>query len=241
MFFTKNFRVDLTLLNKSNHLSNKGLLSILENIAEMHSSSIGYGVTDIEKTNLSWALLNWKAKIISRPKYNDILTVKTWSRYNTKLYSYRDFEVLNSKGDIVCIASSKWVLINPIHNKVVKIQDKIIEGYMPEDKSVFGITDLPKLTELQDYSTELDYKIRKSDIDVNNHMNNLCYLDIATEILPDSLCCSHECNEFEILYKKQIKLSENNIIAYYGTDNDANYVVVKSTDGSILHSIMKFW
>ena len=47
--------------------------------------------------------------------------------------------------------------------------------------------------------------------------------------------------EFEILYKKQIKLSENNIIAYYGTDNDANYVVVKSTDGSILHSIMKFW
>lgn len=241
MFFTADFRIGLTSLNKSNYISNKGLLSMLEDIAEMHSSSVGYGVTDIEKTNFSWALLNWKVKIISRPKYGDIITIKTWSRYNTKLYCYRDFEILNSNGDIIGIASSKWVLIDIEKGRIAKIEDELISKYNPETKSVFGILELPKLEELNNYSNSLNYKIRKSDIDINNHMNNLCYLDIASEVLPENLCYLNECNEFEIMYKKQIKLDDN-IVAYYGIDdNKINYVVVKSSDGKVLHSVMKFW
>ena len=60
MFFTRDFRISLTMLGKNTYISNKGFLSILQDIAEMHSASIGYGVTDIDKTGRSWALLNWK-------------------------------------------------------------------------------------------------------------------------------------------------------------------------------------
>ena len=236
MFYTENFRINLSMLNKSNYISNKGFLSILQDIAEMHSSSVGYGVTDIEKTNYSWALLNWKVKIISRPKYGDIITINTWSRYSTKLYSYRDFEILNSNGDVIAIATSKWVLINVETGRIAKIEDKLIAKYFPEDKSVFSIIELPKLEELKQYS----YPIRKSDIDVNNHMNNLCYLDVASEVLPENIVGANECNEFEIMYKKQIKLDDN-IIVFYGKNVDGvNYVVVKSVDNTV-HSIMKFW
>ncbi len=239
MYFTNNFRIGLTILNKSNCVSNKGLLSILQDIAEMHSSSVGYGITDIEKTNYSWALLNWKVKIISRPKYGDIITVKTWSRYSTKLYSYRDYEVLNSKGDIVAVATSKWVLIDVSSGKLAKISDSLIAKYEPEDKSVFEIVELPKLSEPQNYSNSISYKIRKSDIDINNHMNNLCYLDIATEVFPDNVTEIDNCNEFEIMYKHQIKIDDN-IMAYYFSENNVNYVTVKSSDGNHIHSIMKF-
>ena len=95
MFYTHNFRIGLTMLAQNTYISNKWLLSILQDIAEMHSASIGYGVTDIDKNYFSWALLNWKVKIISRPKYGDTITVKTWARHSKKLYCY--FSLLNNE------------------------------------------------------------------------------------------------------------------------------------------------
>ena len=240
MIFTSNFRIGLSILTNYNYVSNKGFLSLLQDVAEMHSAQVGYGITDIEKTNFSWALLNWKVKIISRPKYGDVITINTWSRYSTKLYSYRDFEVLNSEGEVIAIATSKWILIDVQKNKVAKIEENLISKYYPENRSLFDIVDLPKLEEPENFTNCVDYKIRKSDIDVNNHVNNLNYLDIACEVFPDDIWKLNTCNEFEILYKHQIKL-DNKIVAHYSFENNTNYVVVKSADGKVLHSIMKFY
>ena len=46
MFFTRDFRIGLSMLGQSTYISNKGFLSILQDIAEMHSASVGYGVTE---------------------------------------------------------------------------------------------------------------------------------------------------------------------------------------------------
>ncbi len=239
MFFTRDFRVGLSMLAQNNYISNKGFLSILQDIAEMHSASIGYGVTDIDKTNFSWALLNWKVKIISRPKYGDIVTIKTWARHSTKLYCYRDFEVINSEGKTIAIITSKWVLIDISKGKIARIEEDFVNKYNPEQKSVFNIVELEKIYEPEIYSTSIDYKVRKCEIDVNNHVNNLCYVDIALEVFPGSINEFNSCSEIEILYKHQIK--PNDLVkAHYSFENGENYVVIKSSDDSILHSIIKF-
>ena len=242
MIFSADFRVGFTLTNRLTELSNKGLLTILGEIAEMHSSSIGFGVTDIYTTKLSWALLNWKVKVIKRPKYGDTITVNTWSRSGTRLNVYRDFEVCDSNGNVIAIASSKWVLIDIYTHKIVKISEELENKYQPETRTVFedeeSIT-LPKLQEIDNYSISLFYKIRKADIDVNDHVNNLCYLDIAREILPEDENHTVDYNEIEIMYRHQIKFDDD-ITVYYGIEDGTHYVVVKSNNDECLHSVMKF-
>lgn len=239
MIITNEFKISLSNITYHNYISTKGLLGILQDTAEMHSASIGVGVTDIENTKRSWAIINWKVKIIERPKYGDILTVKTWSRYSTKLYCYRDFEILNENGDIVAIATSKWILIDAETGKIAKIDENLIAKYLPEDKSVFNIAELPKMQEPENYIRSVAYKVRKSDIDVNNHVNNLNYIDMAIEVETDDVSIVNTCTEFEILYKHQIKLDDK-ITANYCIQNNDHYVVIKSDDGNVLHAIMKF-
>lgn len=239
MFFTQNFRIGLSMLGQNVAISNKGLLSILQDVAEMHSASLGIGVTDIDKTNFSWALLNWKVKIISRPQYGETLNVKTWSRYSTKLYSYRDFEVYNASGDLLVIATSKWILIDAEKRKIAKIEDDLISKYEPENKSVFNIVELDKLDEPEHIDSSIEYKIRKADIDINNHVNNLCYVDIALEGFPGTTNEFNSINEFEIQYKHQIRLDDN-ITVSYSSENDGNCIVITSNNGERVHSIVKF-
>lgn len=240
MFFTRDFRIGLSMLGQSTYISNKGFLSILQDIAEMHSASVGYGVTDIDKTNYSWALLNWKVQFINRPKYGETITIKTWSRYSTKLYSYRDFEIYDSKQNLIGIASSKWVLIDVSKGRIAKLEDEIMSLYNPEDKSVFNIVEIDKIDEPSDITSTINYTIRKADIDVNNHVNNLCYVDIALEAFPGTTNEFNSCNNFEIMYKHQIRIDDE-IDVSYSVQNNENYVVIKSNNDTKLHSIIKWW
>lgn len=239
MFFIRDFRVGLSMLGKNTNISNKGFLSILQDVAEMHSASIGCGVTDIYNTNYSWALLNWKVKIITRPKYGDTITIRTWSRYSTKLFSYRDFEILNSDGEIIAIATSKWVLIDMRIGKIAKLEKEFIDKYEPEDKSVFNIVELDRLSEPESYSSTVNFEIRKSDIDINNHVNNLFYMDMALEGFPGDTNEFNSCDEFEVYYKHQIRVDDK-VTLHYSNENGEHCIAIKSNDGEVLHSVIKF-
>lgn len=240
MFFTRDFRIGLSMLGQNTYISNKGFLSILQDIAEMHSASVGYGVTDIDKTNYSWALLNWKVQFIDRPKYGETLTIKTWSRYSSKLYCYRDFEIYDSKQNLVAIASSKWVLIDVSRGRIAKLEEEIMKLYNPEDRSVFNIVEIDKISEPNSTRYTINYKIRKADIDVNNHVNNLCYVDIALEAFPGSTNEFNSCSNFEIMYKHQIRIDDE-VTVSYTSENSENFAVIKSDSGNKLHSIIKWW
>ncbi len=240
MYFTQDFRIGLSMLAQNTVISTKGFLSILQDIAEIHSASIGYGITDIDKNNFSWALLNWKVHILSRPKYGDVITVKTWARQHTKLYCYRDFEVLDAHGSTIAIITSKWILIDISKGKIAKIEDSLIKKYNPENKSVFNIIELDKLSEPPHYLSSTNYKIRKSDIDINNHVNNLCYIDIALEAFPEDSNTFNSFSNLEIQYKHQIKIDDK-ITVFYAFENGENYVVIKGSTDEKVRSIIKFY
>lgn len=61
-------------------LTNKSILSILENIAGRHSAYVHFTFSDISKYNLTWVLLNWKLKVLKRIKGEENIRIQTWGR-----------------------------------------------------------------------------------------------------------------------------------------------------------------
>ena len=238
MFFSSNFRVGLLQIDNNSLLNNQGILSILEEAADMHSASIGYGVNDISKTNLSWILLNWKVQIFKRPKYSDKVLVKTWTRLVNKFYTYRDFEVYDENNNLLIIATSKWILIDAQKRSIARIEDSMFEQYLPENKSVFNIVEIPKLKEPDVSKETCTYCVRRNDIDVNGHMHNINYLSLAYEALPYEIYKNSKFNNFEILYKREIKLGDT-VKCLYTFENDSHIITIKSSDLKSLHAIVK--
>ena len=240
MFFTSNFRIGFAHIDTKNLISNQGILSILEEISGMHSTSIGYGLNDIPNTHISWALLNWKVQVTKRPKYGDKVTVKTWARYKTKIYTYRDFEVYDENNNLLIIATSKWIFINTEKKSIAKIEDSFYEKYLPEDKSVFDIIELPKLKEPENSKETYKYIVKRGDIDINGHMHNTNYLGLAYEALPEDVYKDSRFDNFEILYKKEIKLADT-VKFLYTFQNDIHTITIKNEGNSALHAIIKLY
>lgn len=238
MFVEHEFFVGLSDINLLNELSNTFLLRYLEDVAGFHSEMVGFGITDMKKTRRSWILLSWKVEVKKRPLANDTLKVKTWSRCIEKFYAYRDFEVRNQYDDVVVIASSKWVFVDIDKSKIVKVTDDVINVYKQEDENVFGEMELPKLLEPNTVISETDFKITRNMIDINKHLHNIYYLDIVKEALPEEVAFTNELNNFEVMYKKEIKLGEI-VKAIYTKEDDYHYVTIKNKDKNIIHAIIR--
>lgn len=239
MFLENEYTVKLSEIGKDNKATNKAILSYLEDIGGIHSNKAGYGIYEIPITHLSWILLGWRLQVIRRPKYAEKIKVRTWSKGAIKFYTYRDFEIYDGDGNLIVRASSKWVLLDVEKGKIVRIESDLLEKYEPElDKSMFGVEEFDRIKEPDEYQFETQYAVRRADIDVNNHMHNLNYIELANEALPEDVYRGALFKDVKIIYKKEIKLGET-VKCKYAFKENKHIVVVKSKDESILHAIIE--
>lgn len=240
MIFEYKTRVDIEKVDSTGQATNKGILALLENVACMHSDKAGYGLCEIPYTHLSWVQLNWRVTIIRRLKYGEEITIKTWARESSKVCTLRDFEALDKDGKQVCIATTRWTLTNIDTLGITKITDDIISKYEPDSKSIMPDFEFKKLQEPYGFSNEYIYSTQRRDIDVNKHMHNLNYLDLAYETLPEDIYFNTEFNNIEIMYKKAIRLGDTSKCLYTFND-DKHIIVIKSLDEKDLHCIVNLW
>ena len=234
--FTQNFRVNLTDLNPNNEMTNSAILRILQEIGGIQSSKFGYGLNDMQKKGLGWIILYWKIKIFRRPCWYETLKVSTWIREISKVSLYRNYEILDENGERIAIACSKWILFDVSNHNILKITPEIQENFIkPVNKSVFEDTNDIKFQIPENLSFKMDYLVSKRDIDTNFHVNNVCYVDFANEIVE-----TERFSNMEVMYKHEAKLGEK--LAFYTKKEDTlTYIVIKSKETDELKCILKFY
>lgn len=226
MIYCSNYKIGLEDIGRNNEATNKALLAIMQDIACLHSASVGYGILEIEAKKRAWMLLDWKMEVIKRPKYNDDINVETWSRKVERLYAYRDFQLKDKEGNIIAIGTSRWIFVDTDRKRPVRLTADIADLYESEtDKNVF----LEEMEDIKcgDYLFKKDYCVQRRDIDINQHMNNLSYLDMAYEILPEDIYNTKVFNNIRIVYKKEILYGEK-VECYYEEQNNKHIITAKS-------------
>ena len=241
MIFTEKVKIPLKDVEQGNVISDRGILEIFENVATHHSDSLHDGVSEIKEKGQAWVIMDWKVKILSRPKYGGEFKINTWSRENNiqvrKIATYRDFEMYDEQGNLCVIATSKWVVINIQTGRLTNIDMELQQRYEPEEKSVFGLWDIEKSIQGKDVLNEVEYTVARNDVDFNKHMHNIYYMNLAYNALPEDVYNSRPFNTFKITYKREIKLGDT-VKCKYTKDGLNHVVTVYNQDETKVHSII---
>lgn len=246
MKFENRYRIGAREIDKANKITNYGILAFLEDIASLHSDSLGYGVKDIDVKKRAWLLMDWNLNVKHRPGFGEEVKVITWavSLEKSTFYTYRAFEVYDINDELIAKAITKWVFFDLEKKKITKIENEVISLYNPEAVSQEEIDKIDKLKEQENISSVYLYQTKRSDIDMNNHMHNLNYLNLAYEALPkevyEKFYEDGELNNVRIMYKHQIR-PEEKVKCFYSHDGCNHFVAIKSEDEKVLHSIIKLW
>ena len=104
---------------------------------------------------------------------------------------------------------------------------------------VFDCEDIEKVEEPDNFLSEVEYIVKRRDIDINNHMHNLYYLDVAEEALPEEIYFKRPFNNFRITYKRGIKLGET-VNCKYGIKDNKQIVKIEDNTGKE-KAIISMW
>lgn len=242
MIFEQQFRAGIQDVGKGNEITNKAILEMFTNTTNLHGNHVGQGVAHLEETPLAWVVLNWKAEVLKRPKVCESMTVRTWAQEYSKVHADRDFEIAAEDGSVAVRGTSRWVAVDLGTGRMKKLDEVIMGPYgcEPDHKNFPDF----KFSKMNEKDVEIlgstEFKIIRSMIDVNGHVYNPMYLDIAREVFPDELEDTL-FNDIEVSYKNEIKPRET-VTVEYGTsaEQPGKYLVrINDSDGR-LHSGMIF-
>lgn len=236
MVFTGKFYIGYSDITKDSTLSNTSILKLFENVASMHSRVAN---DDINESDGRWFLTGYHVKITKRPVYGETVTINTWSRDMKGVQASREFEVYNEKGELCLTGLSNWIRINAKTLRLERITPELYEAYGSEpDHTNFNYSWIEKLKESETPDFDKEFHIERNFIDANNHMNNVYYLDLVTNILPEEVYQAGELNEFLIMYKSSIKYDET-VNCSFAAEDDGYRITIKSQDKSDLKAVIK--
>ena len=183
------------------------IINFFGDIAMQQSDALGIGLDWLIEENLAWVIYKWDVTMIRYPKLNEKVTVRTWPYSLRKFYAYRQFDILDEEGNVICTADSIWFLIDIKRRKPTKISDEMYEAYgVAKDfnESVdFGKLQVPKDIEVEKY-----FNVRYSDIDTNRHVNNVKYIDWCIETVPVDVVLNYSLKNIKVIYEKETRYGE---------------------------------
>lgn len=226
---SKNYLVHYYEIDSKKRALISTIINYLMDICTFQSDSAGVGIDYLLSNNKGWILTQWKIKIHRYPLYEEQVKVSTKANSFYKYYAYRKHFIEDKEGNLLVEGESTWLMVDLVKRKPLKLSEDMFTAYgiNPEDKERFKTADFKHLDHW-DYSC--DFKVRYSDIDTNNHVNNVKYVSWIMETIPLDLVLNYEMRELTILYKKEIS---------YGHIVNVNTTVEKTPNGYLCkHNIL---
>ena len=238
---TQDFYVGFRGINKDLKIKNSELLSYFVDVAGAHSAKIGDGFTG---EMVRWLLMGYKVKIIRRPIHGERIFITTWATEIKGIKSSREFEIRNEAGELLVVALSSWVSYNLETRKPERVSQAVVDAYGIEpNRSNFVNCEFEKIGINNDGfyvigEEVVDWKF----IDLNDHLNNSWYMDIAEHYLTDTDLCFDPAlySDFEIVFKKEIK-EGNRILLKVKTQENRVEVLFVNREDLTVHAKISYY
>jgi medium-chain acyl-[acyl-carrier-protein] hydrolase len=169
-----------------NRLSILSMFNFMQDAASKHAQALGVSVRRLLSENYTWLLSRLKIKIASYPGINDRIQIATWPSGTQRLFALRDFEFRNGSDQVIAAAVSAWLVIDVQRRRPVRILPFVDRLKPIEGPHILPDT-LDKLSGLKHHTYEKKFIARYGDLDVNQHVNNVSFVEWLVEGVPSSL------------------------------------------------------
>jgi acyl-ACP thioesterase len=202
LILTKDYRVRFYEVDHRARLRPATLLDYLQDAAGQHTIALGIAVGDLRRRNLTWVLSRTHACFLHSPRAGDTLRVQTWPSGREGLFALRDFEVHDQEGRLVAQATTSWAVIDVTTGRPVRLDSALPEYPLHERRAIAA--DFPTLPKMAGCDAEVMFRVRRSDLDINHHVNNTVYPGWALEAVPEEIDSSCHLAEIEIGYRASV-------------------------------------
>jgi acyl-ACP thioesterase len=169
----------------------------MQEAASRHAEALGVSIHQLLAENHTWLLSRLKIKIAAYPGWSDKIRVNTWPSGAQQLFALRDFELTDTDNRPFTKTLSAWLVIDLQRRRPIRIGPFLERLKLIEDSHAMD-GGLDKLPPLKHHTLESRFVVRFSDLDINQHVNNVKFVEWVIESLPPAVLNSKVLSELEI-------------------------------------------
>ncbi len=177
------------------------VMTWLQDAGIAHAEALKLSLRDLYKQGLTWVLSRLTLELEVYPRNNDQITILTWPATRDGLFSIRDYQLFNAKGDQIGQATTSWALLDIRRRRPVTISDHLPPYPLRPERALDDpFATLPALEQCQ---TGLQLPVLRADLDPNQHVNNTVYAAWALEAVPDAIADTCQVTRLEIGFRAE--------------------------------------
>jgi medium-chain acyl-[acyl-carrier-protein] hydrolase len=161
------------------------ILDYLQDAASEHAAKLGVSLARLQQKHMTWVLVRQWLRMRRLPEQGSRIILETWPAGPRQLYALREFQLRDETGEPLGEACTSWLLIDIPTKRPLRL-DKHLPHYPCEPELQFGAgPSSPPQLEHSELSKHFD--VRFQDMDINRHVNNTTYVEMALETVPDQI------------------------------------------------------
>lgn len=202
------FRIRAYEVDPTGVASIQTLCNFLQEAAGNHARSLGVSVDQLAGDNLTWVLSRLHVQVSSYPRWRETIQVETWPSGIEGLYGTREFRVLGADDQPIALGTSAWLMFDLTRRRPVRMPDYVNEIIGPDRPRTIQDS-FPKLEVPGRVDHSRRFSVRYSDLDVNQHVNNVRYIEWAVETLPLDIIESHSLSSIEVIFRAETSYGDS--------------------------------
>ena len=182
--------------NQYGQASISSLFNILIEAAWAHAQVMDWGYDSLKSNNLFWVLSRMYFQVEKYPKWQDQITLNTWSAGTDGMYAYREYILENDKGEVILRASSAWLILDMETRKIFRLSE--FRDTFPKRIDANACRN-PKRIKPDIHPEPLNYyPVLFSELDINKHFNSVKYVERVLDDFGIDFLNNHEPAELEV-------------------------------------------
>lgn len=214
-FVAEPFHVDFT-----GRLTMGVLGNHLLNCAGFHASERGFGIAEINENHYTWVLSRLAIELEDMPRQYEDFSINTWIENVYRLFTDRNFELVNKDGKTIGYARSVWAMISMETRKpadLISLHGNNLGQYVSDRECPI---DKPGRIKVSVDAPVEEYQTRYSDIDINGHVNSIKYIEHILDLFPMDTFKEKQVKRFEMAYVAESYYGD--VLSFYLEEKNEN-------------------
>ncbi|KQO22750.1 acyl-ACP thioesterase [Flavobacterium sp. Leaf82] len=222
---SKDWEINFTQCTPTGFLKYTDLCNILQLTAAAHSEVGGISFFDMQEFHQAWVLSRMRVEVSALPKWQDIVTVKTWINSLENSRSVRALEMyVNGKKIVGC--ETYWAVFNTQARRPepLALPYEHFELF-PENRATNE--GFSKININHEKEAVFEKTVYLSDLDIVNHVNNVKYLEWCLDHVDEKRILKQEVKSFEMNFMKELSLKDQVVIHESEDNTTAKFSITK--------------
>lgn len=221
-------------VNLHRRLRTSRLFEMLQAACVMHTEQMGAGREKTLDKGILWVVIQQYVSIRRMPAYDEEITVETWPGATMHVLFPRYFRIKDAAGNVIITGSALWTLMDAHTRKMVFADQYNIDipGESHEDQAP-----LPKAIKLIPCEHSTSFTVPFSYCDLNGHMNNARYLDLAEDSIP-AAAHGDTVTAITTQYASEIHFQDTIEVAW--TQVEHSYLITGAKENNCFRILMEY-